>query len=353
LTVERWHYMPLLKIKRGEKKALRAISPALRSRILPLVEVVERKAEKTVDAHLDNAFLDLADGLRLFERCLIDAQKVAPDDPGAAQAVFERAVQNGLRFTPVTGVSRSADVAAALANRSNGLALRITRREFEGGGLGGKIDAFLAKNALSAEQVDLVVDLGALDGLIAEGAANLTAEFLAVVPRHTAWRTFSVVACAFPKSMGVVDRNAYGIVERGEWKAWRDSLHARRQELVRLPAFGDCAIQHPLGVEGFDPKTMQASAAVRYTLPEDWLLIKGQGTRNAAPSTQFPRLARRLVSGDLSGWFAGPTHCAGCGGIYDAAQGAPKLGSPEAWRRLGTIHHITMVVEALTGLPWP
>ncbi len=352
MTAERWHYTPVLKVKRGEKTALTKIAPALRPRIVPLVEIVERKGEKTIKRHLDTAFAGLAEGLRLYDRCLLDAREIAPDGASAAAAVFDRATQAGLNFTAVTGVSRSADVAPALANKSRGLALRVTREEFEAGGLTGRIEAFLTSHHLDAGATDLVVDLGALDGFITEGVANLAEEFLAAVPDHTAWRTFTIAGCAFPKSMGIVERNDFATVERGEWKAWRGRIHARRHELARLPAFGDCAIQHPSGVEGFDPKTMQASAAVRYTLDEDWLLIKGQGTRHAPPSTQFPRLAKRLVSGDLKAYYAGCSHCVGCAGISDAAHGAPSLGSPEAWRRLGTIHHITTVVQALAGLPW-
>ncbi len=352
MTAERLHYTPVLKVKRAEKTALAKIAPPLMARIVPLMEIVERKVEKTVKAHLDTAFAGLADGLGFYERCLLDAREIAPDGAAAAASAFDRAAKAGLRFVPVTGISRTADVGPALANQSKGLALRVTRAEFEAGGLAARIDGFLGTHHLDPGATDLVVDLGALDGFIAEGVANLAGEFLAAVPAHAAWRTFTIVGCAFPKSMGIVERNGYAIVERAEWKAWRGSLHARRHELARLPAFGDCAIQHPLGVEGFDPKTMQASAAVRYTLEEDWLLIKGQGTRRARPSMQFPTLARRLVSGDRKGHYRGSSHCAGCEGIRDAAQGAPRLGSPEAWRRLGTVHHITTVVQALEGLPW-
>ena len=34
------HYVPVLKIKRGEKKALAAIEPSVRQRITPLLEIV-------------------------------------------------------------------------------------------------------------------------------------------------------------------------------------------------------------------------------------------------------------------------------------------------------------------------
>lgn len=96
---------------------------------------------------------------------------------------------------------------------------------------------------------------------------------------------------------------------------------------------------------------MQASATVRYTLADDWLLIKGVGTKKSLPSRQFPALATKLVYGELQSYFAGPDHCVGCELMKDAADGVPRLGSPEAWRRLGTIHHITMTLDCLASLP--
>jgi hypothetical protein len=142
------------------------------------------------------------------------------------------------------------------------------------------------------------------------------------------------------------------LVERGEWIAWRDGLHARRNDLTRLPTFSDCGIQHPKGVEGFDPITMKASAAIRFALPGEWLLIKGESTKNALPSDQFPVLATRLVYGHLRGSFSGPTHCRGCELMKNAADGAQNLGSPAVWRKLGTIHHMTTVMDGLAALPW-
>src|SRR5215471_17663830 len=141
--------------------------------------------------------------------------------------------------------------------------------------------------------------------------------------------------------MGGIERNSHEFVPREEWIAWRDHLYARRDRVPRLPTFSDCAIQHPSGVEGFDPRTMQVSASIRYTWSDDWLLIKGESTRFTRPSAQFPDLATRLVYGHLQSHFAGPSHCQGCASMKAAADGAPKFGSAETWRRLGTIHHIS------------
>jgi len=40
------HYVPVLKVKRGEKAALQSISANDQARIAPLLEIVERKPDK-------------------------------------------------------------------------------------------------------------------------------------------------------------------------------------------------------------------------------------------------------------------------------------------------------------------
>jgi hypothetical protein len=353
MTFGAQHYVPVLKVKRGEKKALQQISPDVRVRVTPLLEIVERKPDKALSAHLETAFKELAESVRPYPRCFLDARGIAPDGPEAAAEVFRRASNAGIVFTPVTGISRTADVAAALGRRTNGLALRLTRAEFEGGDLATNLNAFLSLHGLEPNDVDLIIDLGAVEDLIVDGIATLTEAFMAEVPYHQRWRTFTLSACAFPVSMGGVDRHSHDLVERADWIAWRDHLHGGRHSVPRLPTFSDCAIQHPLGVEGFDPRIMQVSASIRYTLEENWLLIKGESTRSTTPGAQFPELATRLVYGHLRPYFAGSNHCAGCASIKAAANGALGFGSAEAWRRLGNIHHISMVMQGLGSLPWP
>lgn len=267
--------------------------------------------------------------------------------------MFRRAATDGIAFTPVTSVSRSADVAAALAHRTNGIALRLSRTEFEAGNLERMLLLFMSQHGLSPEETDLIVDLGAVDDLVSVGIEAMAAAFLADVPDHTRWKTFTLTSSAFPPGMGAVDRHSYDLVDRADWLTWCQRLHGSRQLLTRLPTYSDGAIQHPKGVEGFDPRIMQVSASIRYTTSHSWLLIKGEGTRITPPSLQFPKLATQLVYGHLHLHYSGADHCAGCDSMMAAADGAPGLGSAEAWRRLGTVHHITTVVEQLGALPWP
>ena len=284
------HYVPVLKVKRGEKGALQRISPVLRPQTTPLLEIVEwRRSDNkpSLSGHLDTAFRDLAKSLQGYPRCFLDARELAPHGHVAAQEVFSRAVGAGIPFIPVTGISARADVvSAALDSRERGLAIRLTRSEFEAGELSSRLPDFMARHTIGFEDTDLILDLGSVEDMVIEGIARLVTQFLGDVPRPESWRTLTVSASAFSKSMGVVDRHSHAVVERAEWLAWN---HLRDGgQLVRVPTYSDCAIQHPAGVEGFDPVRMQVSATVRYALSDSWLLIKGESTRRRRPSLQFP-----------------------------------------------------------------
>lgn len=345
------HYVPVLKVKRGEKGALQRISPVLRPQITPLLEIVEwrRSNKPSLSGHLDTAFKDLAKSLHGYPPCFLDARELAPQGQVAAQEVFKRAVGAGIPFIPVTGVSARADVSAALDSRERGLAIRLTRFEFEAGELSSSLPEFMARHDVGFEDTDLILDLGPVEDMVADGVARLATQFLGDVPRPESWRNLIVSASAFPKSMGVVDRHSHAFVERTDWLAWK---RLRKDgPLVRVPTYSDCAIQHPAGVEGFDPVRMQVSATVRYALSNSWLLIKGESTRRRRPSVQFPWLAKQLVYGHLRDHFRGKPHCEGCASIKAAADGQPGLGSAEVWRRIGTVHHISEVTRSLRSLP--
>lgn len=346
------HYVPVLKAKRGEKHALSSIAPSLHARMTPLFEVVEIADGKTLQEHLKTAFSGLSESVRPYPRCFLDPRELGASDAAASDAVFTYACQRGIEFTPVTGISRGPQISMAIKHGGNGVALRLTRHELEVGGLRSRVTDFMGDYALEPGNTDLIVDLGAVQDFIPEGIARLAEAFLKVVPNIRAWRTLTLSGCAFPLSMRNIERDSYAVFDRSEWLAWK-YLYGERSRLARLPTFSDCAIQRPEGVEGFDFRYMEVSAVVRYALPEKWLLIKGQSTSRVSAKRQFPSLATRLVYGHLRQSYSGANHCDGCRQAKDAADGNSGFGSAEVWRRLGTTHHITTVVEGLGRLSWP
>ena len=102
------HYVPVLKCKRGEKRALTDLSPSIRSDITPLIEIVENSSGRSLDDHLDTAFDKLAPAVGT-RWCFLDANEISVATPTAASRVFDEAERLGIRFVPVTGMSRTAD----------------------------------------------------------------------------------------------------------------------------------------------------------------------------------------------------------------------------------------------------
>ncbi len=339
------HYVPVLKVKRAEKTALMLLPAHARSRITPLLEIVERKPEVTLAKHLENAFRDLSASLEGTERCFLDAHEISPDGNSGAMAVFARAATDSISFTPVTGISRTVDVAAALLYRAQGTAIRLSRADFEAGTLQRRLLGFLGTHQLRPEDVDLIADLGPVDDMVSLGVEALADAFMADIPNQSQWRTLTLSACAFPAGLGAIERYSDGFADRIDWVALRNTAAARARQSLRVPTYSDGAIQHPIGVEGFDPVKMQVSASVRYTTGERWLLMKGESIRRRPPSAQYKDLATHLAHGHLSGNFFGASHCPGCASVRAAASGASGHGSLEAWGRIGTLHHIVCVLN--------
>lgn len=343
MTIPQRVYVPILKCKQNEKGALRQLAATARSSLTPLIEVVERKGDdaKPLDNHLRTAFRDLSDALG-GDECWLDTHEI----PGCAARAFECAGQHGVKFLPVIWLrGQQQDLAAALQCRAKGLCLRVSQSDLRLGVSASEVRALLEEHHLAPAGMELVLDMGAIEELAFEGGRRLVDALLHAVPPLREWRSVTLAGTALPASMKDVPTEGRRDFARTEWVLWRDYARVRAQELGQFIAFGDCAIQHPRGVEGYDPRVMPRSPTIRFALSDQWLIWKGKSNKLEREALQFPRLADAALR-DLGDQFHAD-HCGGCGDLRRASIGAPRLGSAGIWRRIGTVHHMTTVVEQL------
>ncbi len=348
------HYVPLLTWKRGEQTALEHVSPMRKAHITPIIElppvpVDEDDAEapsKTLDEHVGRGLDRIPTAWHETSEFFLDPREVAADVSvsglDGARFAFDRAASGGLSFVPVTGLERSAaETDAALAHAlPRGVCLRVPLTALAG------IGQFMTSHGLAANAVDLVIDLGGTLCPVTTAPVILPA-LLASVPTITAWRSLTLLACAFPASLAGYHGETF--VDRNDWISWL-ALHEIRATLARLPTFGDYAIQSPEGGDGYDPRTMPLVPAIRYTLPERWLVLRGVSSRVKRRLEQYPALAARLVAHSA---FYGAHHCNGCEEASQAAKGVTGYGSGEVWRRIGTVNHLVVATDQIVELPSP
>jgi hypothetical protein len=363
-------YIPILKGKAGELKALANLKQETAKVISPLVEFPpvpvdfvegqeEPVAAKTIDQHVASVSKALADNLTNLSQLYVDGLYLELEDDLASgqepsAALFAALRDANVQFVPVCGLDRNesyiASVAECLAKDGRGLCLRITEADLEGTSeLQAQIDAILTALSASPEQTDLVLDFGAK--VPAKSALPFQIHAL---PHLEAWRSFTVAASSFPIDMSNVPRNTLVEMDRAEWGVW-NSLRSKTKTLTRMPDYGDYGINHPEIVE-IDPRLMRQSPNIRYTSEASFVIAKGAAYPRKkdkakfpglTPAEQFPKLAAGIIK--HASWKK-PEFSWGDSFIQSCSE-KKCVGSPTDWRAVGTSHHISLVVQQLANLP--
>lgn len=352
-------YVPVLPAKRGELTALRDSAPAVRSAIRPLIEVPPLKwdwEEGTEAETLDEQIASLSGilpksllGLSFFLD-LPNLPDVAQLQSGAHAAgrliTLCRAV--GVPVIPVTGPDRNTAYRDAVKASidAHGVMLRIRGTDL-GGIVAGSLSHQLNHLGVTAEHVDLLIDLGRIE----HDAPVVTLGVLTLLrsPQVTElpWRSITVASGAFPESMSAFSGVGAWMAPRLDRKVWTDVCSQLRAD-ERIPWFGDYAVQVP-DPESVDPRVMRMSANIRYTSTNDWLVLKGRtvsGKNAQASYDEFRALCSQLVVNPL---YCGDAFSPGDRYIRECADGVESPGNAETWRRNGTSHHLAYVVHELAN----
>jgi hypothetical protein len=359
------HYVPVLKAKKGELDALEELSTRVRDSLTPLIELPDipwdfedEAPAKTVDQHLQKIPKRLADAWGAAGRPLfVDLGLL---DPGDRLATGDHPLayvghvchQHGLQIIPVTGLRRDADYQSAVDRVSKqhgaGVALRVSPEDFDDViDDPGVLPRCLPRTIL-LDKADLIVDLGAISGqqLAALELAAKTA--LRGIPTLSAWRTLTLAGGAFPQNLSAFDRG-FSAIDRYDWELWQSITTWASQKHLRIPTFGDYAIQSAGEIEDVDPRVMRMSASLRYALADTWLIVKGRNVKDHTYE-EFRRVCQGLLQ---RAEFKGAAHCPGDMQLDRCGQGVVSTGNATTWRRAGTTHHITVVVDQIASLAAP
>jgi hypothetical protein len=113
---------------------------------------------------------------------------------------------------------------------------------------------------------------------------------------------------------------------------------------VRVPAFGDYAINHPDLLQK-DMRLLKPSATIRYAIDDAWLIVKGRNVRDYKYG-QYRGLAKSVLNHSS---FLGTNFSRGGKYISGCANGIESTGNLSTWRWVGTNHHLEKVARDLSN----
>lgn len=359
--IQHKQYVPILKAKEGEFKALQDSFPATKDSMTPLLEIVgipwdyaEEQDAKTIDEHLSKISKKILDAWgtdrKIFvDSNIIDGISVMLDGTTHHLVfLFNEFRRNALNTIPVTGLERHADykraVQAIHGTDKKGICLRIKNEDLPKADLKALIDADLAYYNVSPAEVDLIIDLDTITGT----ATDLLVLTISNVINNTFpylqdWRTFTLASSAFPPDLSDIRASTIDTIDRLDWQLWRALLN---NPLKRIPAFGDYSIAHP-EVNELDPRMITMSASIRYTADDYWLIVRGRSTKQHG-YIQYHALSLTLIARPE---YCGSAYSWGDDYIDKCAAQTVGTGNPTTWRRVANNHHFQKVITQLSNLP--
>lgn len=349
-------YVPILWAKDGEFGALRQLANEARHSLTPLLEVppipwnyAADCPARAIDQHLEKIASKIDKAWGRQSPVLLDFEWINPaerlvDGSHPVTYVFDTARPLGLQLVPVITLARDdaylTAVAGAVRLDGRGACLRVQPDDLSELDLGSRTRELLRSLRLEATHVDLLIDVRGIERAALDEVIASVSEAVQALPRIEDWRSFVLAGTGFPDTLAGMPQSDVTRVARVEWAFWRRV--ARQRRLRRIPTFGDYGISSPAPPD-VDPRVMKPSASVRYTADDAWVVFKGRNLKDHGYD-QFHDVCRRVLRAPE---YSGNDFSWGDRYIYDCANRRVSRGNLTTWRKVGTSHHLTFVVEQI------
>jgi hypothetical protein len=355
-------YVPVLRWKEAERKALHKLFHADREQISPLIGPLTPQANskgrsKTVSELATDIPADIAEcwGQRpiFFDAHLPRHDLNIGQEDSLLREVVSHGKQRGLTIIPVTGLSRpvayQSAVVSAVALMGAGACVRLTPADILDATLPKKLQDLVVSLKQKEAVIDILVDFRSIFGVQTPNWSDV----LARIPQLNEWRTLISASGAFPQDL--TRTNGGEPMEPGEhdfprsdWINWAD--HVKSGRLPRCPLFSDYTIQWALQQKPIQVPNI--SASIRYTCEDHWLVMRGEGMQKegSAGAKQYPAHAKQLVRKKE---FCGAAFSAGDAYIEEKSrenlQAIKKTGNARTWIEAGINHHLTFVARQVAN----
>lgn len=356
------HYVPILKWKRAEQGALKALAEDRKKYITPVIQFVMPKSKPNEQ---------LEDVIARFEKQLSEIPEKIIDVWGNtpifidASLLFTTALKAkalntisrggyklGGVFIPVIHVDDEEDVKKSAwsigKETKSGLCVRLICPDFSDMvKLNNNLATVISASGLNKNEIDLLIDIKATekDGEKCTKYFSLSQE----ISDLQKWRTFIFASGSFPVDLSECKLDEENLLPRIDWKSWQEQIGGKK--LQRRPSFADYTIQHPIYKEA--SQFFHPTSSIKYALENEWLIMKGKKQKFELYLASAAELVKdRRFSGE--NFSDGDKYIAEKAKHFDTYIKNPAIkgtGSTETWLKAGINHHLTLVADQISNLP--
>ena len=333
-------YMPLLKGREGEFKAIAQVPGPAVSRILPIFEVAPTDRGPTSDAY---AFAQKAQESVPRDMTIgVDVSHL-PDPPGGPRSPM-RDIANDLGawripILPVIHLNdsdeRLAEAGEAAEEHSRHVVVRLgsDTADPDDEEAEAQLDRLQRRIGLPIKHCSLLIDVFEVRSERDVTRVEPVVRKCVSWARQYPWHSITLASGAMPDSISHLPTNTATPVRRWDLLLWQ-----RVRELGLQ--YGDYGIAHPKMTRGGWPPMPN----LRYTHEDAWWIYRW--TRRNNDNAAIYGLCRELVASDH--WPSrGRSYSWGDAEIAQRAAGLERPGNATSWRAWATSHHLAHVIDHL------
>jgi len=329
------------------------MSPLIDIPRVPL-EFPERQPKYPIEIHLEkiskkiknawgtqhSVFIDLFD---------IDLSERTSSGIHPLECISNYLSNEGIRAIFTTGLDRDTDfnkeLGRILSDSSKEVCFRLMDDDLDLiDDLEDELEELMDELLISTDDVHLLLDFRDIRREKVKQIVNKTTDFINHGNKILEWKSVIIAGSSFPDSLAKISQDSELRVPRIEFAIWK-FLVRNSANLKRVPAVGDYGVVCP-NMPELDPRAINPSAKIRYTLENDWLILKGHSLK------QFPGYKQyHSLSLDLSQKhdFLGGGFCWGDQYIVDCGQRNVGSGNLTTWVKVDTNHHLKYVSEQIAN----
>lgn len=340
-SIEDRGYIPLLKSKVGERMALRQLAPRVRNAITPGFHLRPRRTEAQIAAEVTQIAAGWTESPVLLDTAGVDSTNLPAHPLLVANRVAAK-VKLGL-IPVVSDVSSENDLKAArtvMGGHGFGVGIRLSPAAWLSAQ--SVLDPILSALGSAPGEIDLILDAGVIaNDATLELAKKLLAGNMASVPVLPSWRRVAIAGGSFPVDLGGLPAKKPIRLPRREAQLWD-----AKPSVGRRLTYADYGVAHPETPDEFEnARAIPLWTSVRYTTPDAFLVAKGGDANKEGPAAMHAVCG--IVAGEKE--FRGAAYSWADQWIADRAAGTGQAGNYSTWRKVGTVHHVTLMVDLLSS----